>query len=443
MKSFAAFLSCVALLAGRGQAQPVLSTLALFNNTNGMSVLAPMTQGGDQNFYGTTYQGGTNGGWGTVFKLSTNGTLTSLVSFNKTNGANPQAGLTLGRDGSFYGATVNGGTNGGYGLVFKVTTNGVLNTLATFNSTNGAYPRGSLTLAGDGNFYGTTGSGGTNGGYGTIFKITTNGVLTSLFSFNNTNGATPDGALAPDGLGNFYGTTYYGGTNGGYGTVFKVTTNGVMTSLVSFNSTNGSYPYAGLTLGRDGNLYGSTFQGGTNGSSGTLFRVTTNGALTSLISLGRTNGSYPMGDLVQGTDGNFYGTAYFGGNTNLNSGNGYGLVFSLTTNGALTPLISFNNTNGASPRTGLTQGRDGYWYGTTYSGTNGYGTVFKLAVGSPGVILNLQSLGGKWVLTWSNSTYSLLSATNVTGSYTAVSGATSPYTNSLGGTKRFFRLVGN
>src|SRR5665213_2244172 len=177
--------------------------------------------------------------------------------FDSTNGTVPVAGLVAGQDGNFYGTTTNGGTNGGYGTVFKVTTSGVLTTLVSFNNTDGVNPQAGLTMGNDGNFYGTTVSGGTNGGWGTVFKVTTNGVLTSLVSFNNTDGSYPRGTLMLGNDGNLYGTTYFGGSNS-LGTVFKVTTNGVLASLVSFNGANGANPSAGLTLGSDGNFYGTT-----------------------------------------------------------------------------------------------------------------------------------------------------------------------------------------
>src|ERR1017187_8856262 len=231
-------------------------------------------------------------------------TLQTLVSFNGTNGANPFAALTQGTDGNFYGTTLAGGvtnynisTEGnGYGTVFKMTTNGTLTTLVSFNFTNGAEPITALTLGNDGNFYGMTeGGGGSN--KGTIFQVTTNGTLATLVSFNGTNGANPYvGGLTLGSDGIFYGTTWEGGK---YldGTFFQVTTNGTLATLVSFNSTNGAEPN-GLTLGTDGNFYGTTTRGGNTNSSyaygmGTVFRVTTNGTLTTLVSFNFTNGAEP------------------------------------------------------------------------------------------------------------------------------------------------------
>ena len=369
---------CAVMLAGwcwqTAQAQTAqVRALYAFTSTNGTTPFAGLCAGQDGNFYGTTALGGTNGDNGTVFKVTTNGLLTSLLSFANTNGSDPQAVLTMGNDGNFYGTTVDGGMNGGYGTVFEVTTNGLLTLLVSFANTNGAFPYAGLTLGSDGNFYGTTYFGGGNG-LGTIFKVTTNGALTSLVSFANTNGAYPHAGLTLGSDGNFYGTTALGGTNGGNGTVFRVTTSGILTTLVSFNNTNGAYPRAALIPGNDGNFCGTAYYGGSN-SLGTIFRVTTNGALTTLVSFNNTNGANPIAGLTLGSDGNFYGTTANGGNSNL------GTAFQITTNGVLTTLVSFNNTNGANPYGGWTPGSDGNFYGTTANGgANGNGAVLQLVV---------------------------------------------------------------
>jgi uncharacterized repeat protein (TIGR03803 family) len=350
-----------------------LQTLCSFNYTNGAGPAAALTLGIDGNFYGTTSYGGSGGGGssgGTVFQVTTNGTVTTLASSFGTNGSSPRAALTLASDGNFYGTTYSGGSSG-LGTVFKVTTNGALIRLASFSGTNGEYPTAALTLASDDNFYGTTYSGGSSG-LGTVFKVTTNGALTTLFSFSNTNGVRPQAALTLGNDGNFYGTTFYGGSNG-YGTVFTVTTNGTLTTLVSFANTNGRYPQAALTWGNDGSFYGTTADGGSS-YDGTVFKVTTNGTLTTLVSFSYDiNGSSPEAALTLGNDGNFYGTTAYGGS------NGYGTVFTLTTNGTLVTLFSFSNTNGANPQAALTLGSDGDLYGTTHDGGSGnYGTVFRL-----------------------------------------------------------------
>ncbi len=266
-------------------------------------------------------------GYGTLFRLTSNGGLTTLVSFNGTNGSGP-SGLAQGSDGSFYGSTQSGGQGytgpaySGHGTLFSIAPDGTLTTLFSFNGTNGRSPWAGLIQASDGNFYGTTSRGGTNyspmlPGLGTIFKLTPGGVLTTLVSFNGTNGSHPYAGLIQASDGNFYGTTYNGGADyttpsSGSGTVFKLTPDGVLTTLVFFNGTNGSRPYAGLAQGSDGSFYGTTVLGGVNGN-GTVFKLAPGGVMTTLISFNGMNGSRPFAGLVQGSDGNFYGTADFGG----------------------------------------------------------------------------------------------------------------------------------
>ncbi|HTV43320.1 MAG TPA: choice-of-anchor tandem repeat GloVer-containing protein [Candidatus Sulfotelmatobacter sp.] len=382
-----------------------------YGNTDGAQPSAALTLGLDGNFYGTTQSGGSSG-YGTAFEVTTNGTLTTLASFANTNGANPYAGLTLGPDGNFYGTTESGGSSG-YGTVFKVTTNGVLTTLYSFTATifdgssyqytnsDGEQPQASLTPGPDGNFYGTTAYGG-DSGYGTVFRVTTSGALTTLVSFASTNGANPYAGLAPGPDSNFYGTTEYGGSDG-EGTVFRVTANGILTSLYSFatvqdgkgNALDGVQPQASLAPGPDGNFYGTTYQGGSSGSYGTVFQVTTNGVLSTLVNLeSAPNGGDPNA-LTLGPDGNFYGTTAGGGSS------GDGTVFEARTNGVLTTLYSFSatiyngsdgftNADGGTPYAALALGPDGNLYGTTSGGgSNGGGTVFKVTTN--GVLTTLFS----------------------------------------------------
>src|SRR5665213_3168294 len=182
----------------------------------------------------------------------------SICSFDAsgTNGAYPEASLTLGPDGNFYGTTESGGTSTN-GTIFKVTTNGTLTTLVNFTAANGANPHGGLTWGPDGNFYGSTAGGGADAA-GTLFSMTTGGTLSTLTNFSGANGASPFAGLTLGPDGNFYGTTESGGS-AGYGTVFELATNRTLTTLANFDGTNnGVTPYAGLTLGPDGNLYGTT-----------------------------------------------------------------------------------------------------------------------------------------------------------------------------------------
>ena len=352
-------------------------TLYTFNGSIGSQPQAALTQGPDGSFYGPTILGGQYSD-GVIFKVTTNGTPKLLTTFYGADGSSPQAALVLGPDGNFYGTTSGGGQYS-KGTVFKVATNGTLTTLVSFNGTNGASTN-SLTLGPDGNFYGATQQGGTNG-YGTVFQVTTNGTLTSLVSFNGTNGEFPNAlTLGPDG--NFYGTTYagtnYSGT-GNFGTVFKVTTNGTLTTLYSFNNfANGGYPVAALTFGPDGDFYGSTSEGGSS-SVGTIFKMTTNGTMILSVAFNyNETGGNPTVALTLGPDGSFYGTTPQGGS------GGEGAIFNLTTNGILNTLVSFNGANGQNPAAALTLGRDGNFYGTT-AGSPGLsdGTVFVMIIAAP------------------------------------------------------------
>jgi uncharacterized repeat protein (TIGR03803 family) len=398
----AAALMLPALGAQAGVTLTTLHSFQVF--TNGAHPWSALVQGSDGNFYGTTSAGGTNGGYGTVFKISTGGALTSLYSFAGTDDGEGPNGLVHGSDGNFYGTTWGGGINN-LGTVFKISTNGVLTSLYSLTGSNdiGSVDGGSVSPNGlvqgsDGNFYGTTAEGGMNN-LGTVFKISTSGVLTGLYSFTGgIDGSGPKAGLVQGSDGNFYGTTSAGvpPLGGGYGTVFKISTNGALTGLYSFTDRNdGAYPQAGLVQGSDGDFYGTTYAGGTytnqyGNGYGTVFKISTNGALTTLYSFtGASDGGQPEAALVQGSDGDFYGTTEYGFEP------GVGSVFRISTNGAFTSLHSFTDgSDGGQPAAELVQGSDGNFYGTTeYGGTNGgAGTVFK--INTNGALTSLYSFTG-------------------------------------------------
>jgi uncharacterized repeat protein (TIGR03803 family) len=153
-------------------------------------------------------------------------------------------------------------------------------TLLSFNGTNGEFPYAPLVQGLNGNFYGTTNSGGAHGDYGTVFEITAAGKLATLHSFiNGTDGEFPDEPPFEGLNGSFYGTTQHGGVHG-YGTVFEITPEGKLTTLHSFDGTNGDGP-AGLVQATDGNFYGTTNAGGATGAfaDGTIFKITPAGTL--------------------------------------------------------------------------------------------------------------------------------------------------------------------
>jgi len=387
-----------------------LTTLVSFGGTNGANPYAGLLPGQDGNFYGTTAAGGTSG-YGTVFRMTPAGTHTLLASFGWTNGANPTAVLAQSADGTFYGTTYAGGAQG-YGTVFRMKSDGTITSLVSFDGTNGIYPKAGLLEVQSDSYYGTTAIGGTNN-VGTVFKVTTNGTLTTVVTFEPPE-ASPYAGLAQDLDGNLYGTTYLG-TNG-YGTVFKMTTNGAFLTLYTFTGgADGANPYAELLPGTDGHLYGTTYFGGSNGL-GTVFKMTTNGALTTLVSFTGTNGAYPRGRLVQAGDGILYGTTENGG-AYTGSGLDYGTLFKLTTNGALASLISFDGTNGAYPQGGLAWGVDGNLYGTTANGgAGGRGTIFRAAFPPPPMFQSVSATGAMLLLTWSatvGETYQMLYKTNL------------------------------
>jgi uncharacterized repeat protein (TIGR03803 family) len=347
----------------------------IYSFTNSFSAPRNPTGGGllcgpDGNFYGTTEYGG-EGGFGTVFKLTPAGALTTLATFGPSTGGVPLGGVTFGPDGNLYGTT-----SFPKSTIFKVSTNGGL--LEQFILTNGGGHAG-VTFGPDGTIYGTTISGGANSN-GTVYRLDTNGLFTTLYSFDatinftNVSGSTPYGGLTWGPDGNLYGTTFEGGPYQD-GTVFRITTNGEFSALSNFTYTNGQNPQATMIVGPGGAMYGTTL----NGGDGVVFRLTTNGVLTVLTSFNEFDGASPEAGVIFGPDGNLYGTTSTGGT-------GYfGTVFRLTTNGSLTTLANFNNTNGSYPETSLTFGLDGQLYGTTWSGdqsgTNAEGEVFRLDVG--------------------------------------------------------------
>lgn len=165
-------------------------------------------------------------------------------------------------------------------------------------------PRSKLLQASDGDLYGTT-SGNDYNTYGTVFKMTPGGTLTNLVNFNNTNGRDPNGVLVQASDGNIYGTTMSGGTTD-KGTVFKLSLGGKLTTLVNFGGTNGEHPRAGLYQASDGNLYGTTYGNYVGTTYGTVFKVTLGGKLTTLVSFNKTNGANPQAGLIQANDGNLY-----------------------------------------------------------------------------------------------------------------------------------------
>jgi uncharacterized repeat protein (TIGR03803 family) len=302
--------------------------------SNGMFPVAGLLQGPDGNFYGVTSGGGSSGtsycqpvqgifGCGTIFKLTPSGKLTLLYSFCggggcgslPTDGADPRGRLAIGPDGNLYGTTQQGGVyNGVYnsGIIFRISTSGAYQVIHVFSGCcgtgDGAGSVAGLTLAADGNFYGTTQFGGTSG-FGTVFKMNLAGTVTILQSFSqfDLNGAEPMDALIQASDGNLYGTCYSGGANNS-GTVFRLSTSGAFTKIYDFTVADiGVYPKAGVIQASDGNLYGVTPGGGIG--LGSIYQLTLGGVATLEASFENASGNFPEGGLVQGNDGNFYVTS--------------------------------------------------------------------------------------------------------------------------------------
>ncbi|HEY9623928.1 MAG TPA: choice-of-anchor tandem repeat GloVer-containing protein [Crinalium sp.] len=367
--------------------QVTLTTIAHFNGSNGSDPIG-VVQGKDGNFYGVTASGG-NPGAGTVFRLTPEGHLATLVNFNaQINGYNPETPLTVGQDGNLYGTTTGGGETGGggFGTVFRVTPEGQFTTLVVFDRTNGARPERPLIQAKDGNFYGTTYMGGTKQ-QGTLFRLTPSGQLTTLVQFDIDFGEASPVKDHPGGLdifedqngnlyvthGNFYGTEYMAD---GAAKIFRLTGDSKLVPLTTFQglnqgATREAYP-SQLIQGSDGNFYGVTLMG-------TFFRLTPDGQRTAIATFDRD--LFPN-SLIQGHDGNFYGTA-IGREETIP-----GAVFRITPQGQITLLVRFTGENGRYPRS-LMQASDGTFYGTTGQGGQGdperissaaRGTVFRLTV---------------------------------------------------------------
>ena len=367
-----------------GGTETILYTF-MGGTTDGANPSAGLIQATDGNFYGSTYGGGGSSSFGTVFKMTPGGTETILHAFTggTPDGANPGVALIQGTDGNFYATTENGTTASGpnaAGTVFRITPGGTVTILQGFTyGTDGASPNAGLIQASDGNFYGTTQSGGI-ANQGTVFKMTLSGTLTVLHAFTGgtADGAFPNSALIQGTDGIFFGTTASGGS-AGTGTVFTMTFSGAVTILHSFDYSTEGIPYASLIQGTDGNFYGTT-EYGSSSSFGTVFKMTPDGTLTILYAFtgGATDGAYPYAGLIQGADGNFYGTTSQGGTAND------GTVFKMTPGGTETILYAFTGgtTDGANPKGALIQATDGNFYGTTSTaGNSGGGTVFKFTPG--------------------------------------------------------------
>lgn len=389
--------------------------LASFNGTDGSNPNG-LVQGADGNLYGVA-----NGGAhkdGVIYKITPQGVLTTLYSFcslaNCADGQGPIATMVVGLDGNLYGTTQLAGAHSSPytlgGTVFRITPSGTFTTLYSFcGQSCGDGPIGSaaLFLTNSGNFFGATGLGGAHNS-GTFFEITPKGVLTTLYSFcsktNCADGEDPSN-LVFAANGSFYGTTIDGTTPGGTtrslietpGTFFRITTKGVLTTIANVCNSNctGETGPGPMVQGPNGNFYGTNFDGGAGG--GTVLEITPKGVQTTLYTFCFTlkcpDGFFPEAGLAFATDGNFYGTASAGGEHNN------GTIFQITPQGAFTTVYKFclvsPCTDGSFPHSTLLQATDGNIYGTAgESGTKNHGTVFKIDIGAAPFVRTLTPSGG-------------------------------------------------
>jgi uncharacterized repeat protein (TIGR03803 family) len=397
-----------------------------------------LVQGNDGNFYGTTYYGGA---WdfGTVFRITPNGSLSMILAFDGSTVTHPIYSLMLARDGNFYGSDSRGD-------VFGVTPDGVL----TFFGGGGGPLAGELIQGTNNYFYGVATADSSS--YGFVFSEAPDlqsGQVLHEFTYGHAaqDGIYPEGGLIQASDGYFYGTTSGGGVYG-CGTVYRMTPDGQLTTIASFNNANcgATYPAGRLLQGSDGNLYGTA----DGCSRGTTFKVTLTGILTTLHLFDFLDGQNPNGGLIEGNDGSLYGTAPYGG-----SSEGVGTVFRLSAGGTVSALVAFTGQRGtypgANPYAGLVQASDGNLYGTTGNqGSHGYGNVFRIIMPGPQLsISHPPSTSKQVVLSWrTNYTgFKLQASTDFSPgvwldrtSTPFVSGGQFFVTNSLSAGAQFFRL---
>jgi uncharacterized repeat protein (TIGR03803 family) len=372
-------LATLALILAAAYAQAQTYTVLYNFGSKSGDPTAPrgiIAQGRGGNLWSTANDEWTNnnvGDPGTIFEFTPAGVLTVPHRFNGADGQSPVGGVTLFTDGSFYGTSEFGGTFG-KGTMFKITPGGELTTLHNFSGgAGGADPMAPPTQGKNGNFYGTTFGGG--GFYGSVYKITPSGAFTKLHSFDSVHGANPAYALVQGTDDNFYGTTVNGGTHN-LGTIFRISSSGKFAVLFNFDGTHGKWPVV-LIQGRDGNFYGTGSRGGPAGDSGgVVFKMTTAGRLTVLHNFGGADG-WNVSGLMQATDGNLYGTTTDGGTS-------WGVLFRITPTAAFTVLHNFEWSTGSSPQHRLLQHTNGVLYGNTKVGgigNNGDGTFYSFNIG--------------------------------------------------------------
>ena len=375
----------------QGQTFSVIHT---FNGNDGSWPTGNLVHDAAGNFFGTTIYGGANN-CGTIFEMDSAGNVTVLYSVPYSDYCSgPRAGVIRDRAGNLYGTAIGPPTHNGY--IFKLDTAGNFTTLYTFTGgADGSGPESSSLVRDPlGNLYGTTNGGGTSN-TGTVFQLNAiSGSLTTLHTFNPSggDGASPYAGLVRDKSGNLYGTTAYGGLlycsrPTGCGTVFKLDTTGKERVLHNFapKQGDGAFPKSALVLDSEGNLYGTTSEGGDDsclGGCGTIFKIDATGKETVLYAFtGSADGLDPITPLTRDAAGNLYGT------TAGDFLSVHGTVFKLDTKGVFTTLYTFTGgSDGSFPNTGLVFDKAGNLFGTAEWGgdqtcinISGCGVIFEIS----------------------------------------------------------------
>jgi uncharacterized repeat protein (TIGR03803 family) len=351
---------------------------------NGSLVVMP-----NDTVYGTTPRGGIDLS-GSIFALPKGAAqVTTLAYFGGGHGSDPAGGLVMDAAGNLYGTTVyttsglagnnsrpTGSFGAGDGTIFELAKGSkAITTLATFDGTNGQSPEGTLVIDAGGNLYGTTRTGGANGD-GTVFELPSGSAsIVTLASFDGTNGKNPISPLLIDSADDVFGTTPVGGSNGD-GVVFEIPASGSVTTLASFSGANGASPLGGLIEDASGNLFGSAGAGGAN-NEGNVYEIASgSGTITPIASFAGIDGSNPQGELAMDASGDLFGTAHLSGAADD------GTVFEVVSeSGAITTIAAFNGPNGSLPQGLAADGNGNYFTLASAGGTFGLGTVDRVLLG--------------------------------------------------------------
>ena len=397
LRGFSCFLLSLFFFAGNPadvQSQTNFQLISSFDGPSGSQPYSTLVEDSSGVLYGTTFSGGSNTTRGTVFRvMKDGGDFRVLRHFaSGAGGSRPPAGVIEASDGALYGVTGTGGSNGPNGTIFKLNKDGSGYTAFwhfTGTVADGRQPQTGLIEGRDGFLYGTTFGAGASVP-GSVFKIRKDGTgFSVLHLFEGTgDGMLPWGTLLEGSDDAIYGTTYSGTTGSSiFGTIFKVSKDGSGYQILRYCSVaNGAYPYGGLIETIDGALYGTTTRGGSADNYGTVFKINKDGTGHKVIFVfSGTDGAQPRGTLAEGTGGVLYGATFSGGNSTN------GTVFRFNKDGSgYTVLHRFadDGSDGRGPAAGVLVAKDGAIYGTTaFGGNANLGTIFKLSAPAPNLVV--------------------------------------------------------